>query len=246
MKKLAFSTALAALTMAQTPDPDKRPAFEVASIRPAQQDGNHDSDIDGGLYRTHNLTLKRLIGSAWGVDAGEIFGGRGWLDSDSYDITARIPAEFVPQAGQKLPQMIQSLLADRFQLVIHREPRQIPGYTLVVAKTGLKMKRAAPDANGAEIHAQNTHLSAENVTMEAFARHLSRNRDLGKPVLDKTGLTDAFTFVLDWSRERSEPSSDDRPSIFTALQEQLGLRLESSRIPILAIVVDRAEKPGDN
>jgi uncharacterized protein (TIGR03435 family) len=112
------------------------------------------------------------------------------------------------------------------------------------------MKSSVPDANGSDIRGKSTHLSAVNVTMEELARHLSRNRDLAKPVIDKTGLTGAYTFELDWvpqrMESRPEPSSDDRPSIFTALQEQLGLRLESSRIPIMAIVVDRAEKPGDN
>jgi uncharacterized protein (TIGR03435 family) len=248
MKKFALSIAMAALLSAQTPVPEKKAEFEVASIRPAKQDGDHDSNTDKGFYRTHNLTLKRLIARAWEIDETQIFGGPNWMDSDSYDITARIPAEFAQQTREKVPLMIQSLLADRFQLVIHREPRQISGYVLVVAKKGPKMERAKPEQTGSHADSNNTHLTAKNVTMEGFANHLSR--DLGKLVVDKTGLTGGFNFELEWLPERlqssPEPSVDDRPSIFTAVEQQLGLKLESAKVTALAIVVDRAEKPESN
>src|ERR1039457_1828409 len=94
MKKIALSIAMAALTLAQTPALEKKPEFEVASIRPAKEDGDHGLDTDKGLFRTHNLTLKRLIATAWDIDTSQILGGPNWIDSDSYDITARIPAEF--------------------------------------------------------------------------------------------------------------------------------------------------------
>ena len=238
MKKLALWIAMGALLPAQE--------FEVASIRPAKQDGNHDLDSDRGFFQTHNLTLKRLIASAWEIDDAQIFGGPNWMDSDSWDINARIPAEFAQQTSQTVPVMIRSLLADRFRLVIHREPREVSGYTLVVAKKGPKMERAKADQNGSSSHSNNTHLKAENVTMEALAKRLSGNRDLGKLVVDKTGLTGGFNFELDWLPERLESSSDDQTSIFTSLQEQLGLKLESAKVTTLAIVVDRAEKPEGN
>jgi uncharacterized protein (TIGR03435 family) len=246
MKKLALSIAVAGLTLAQPPDSGKKPEFDVASIRLAKENGDHDLDTDKGFFRTHNLTLKRLIATAWDVDTSQILGGPNWLDSDSYDITARIPAEFAQQTREKVPQMIQSLLADRFQLMIHREPRQVSGYALVVAKKGPKMKRAKADQNGSSSNSSDSHLKAENVTMEGFATRLSRNRDIGKLVVDKTGLTGGFNFELDWMPERLESSPDDRMSIFTALQEQLGLKLESAKVTALAIVVDRAEKPDSN
>ncbi len=248
MKKLAISIVIAALMPAQTPVPEKRAEFEVASIRPARDDGDHDSETDKGFFRTHNLTLKRLIARAYAVDTRQIFGGPNWIDSDSYDITARIPAEFAQQTREKVPLMLQSLLADRFQLIIHREPRELSGYALVVAKKGPKMERAKPEETGSHADSNNTHLTAKNVTMEAFANHLSR--DIGKVVVDKTGLMGGFNFELDWIPERlqsgPEPSVDDRPSIFTALEQQLGLKLESAKVTTLAIVVDRAEKPDGN
>jgi uncharacterized protein (TIGR03435 family) len=239
MKKIAPLIAMAALALAQSQE--KKAAFEVAAIHASKDDGDHDSSSDQGLFRTHNLTLKRLMAMAYEVDVRQIMGGPSWVDSDSYDITARIRAEFAQR--EKLPELIQSLLADRFQLAIHREPRQIPGYELVVAKKGPKMERAKPDQVGSNIRSRNTHLTAENVTMEAFARSLSRNRDIGELVVDKTGLTGGFMFELDWTPERADPPSDDRPSIFTALQQQLGLKLDTAKVPIMAVVIDRAEKP---
>ena len=232
---------------AQTPAPEKRAEFEVASIRRAVDDGNHDTDSDGRQYRTHNLSLKRLIATAYEIDMRQVSGGPNWVDADSYDITAKMPNDAAPLTHEKVLQMLQSLLADRFQLVIHREARQVSGYELVVAKRGSKMERAKPDQKDSNVNSNNTHLKAENVTMEKLARSLSRNRDVGELVVDETGLMGGFNFELDWSPERpdSRPdaSPDDRPSIFTAVQEQLGLKLESAKVPIQAIVIDRAVKP---
>jgi uncharacterized protein (TIGR03435 family) len=235
MRKIALLLFVTALIRAQVPE--KKATFEVAAIHASKDDGDHDSSSDQGLFRTHNLTLKRLLAMAYEVDMRQVLGGPNWVDSDSYDITARIPVEFAQR--DKLPELIQSLLADRFQLVAHREPRQIPGYELVVARKGPKMERAKPDQARSNIHSRNAHLIAENVTMEGFAKSLSRNRDVGEMVVDKTGLTGGFKFELDWT---SDSPADDRP-IFTALQDQLGLKLEAAKVPILAVVIDRAEKP---
>lgn len=239
MKSIALLIALAAFALAQSQE--KKAAFEVAAIHASKDDGDHDSSSDRGLFRAHNLTLKRLMSMAYEVDARQILGGPNWVDSDSYDVTARIPAEFAQR--EKLPELIQNLLADRFQLVVHREMRPISGYELVVVKKGSKMEPSKPDQAGSNIRSRNTHLTAENVTMEAFARNLSRNRDVGELVVDKTGLTGGFKFELDWTPERSDPAIDGRPSVFTALQQQLGLKLDTAKIPILAVVIDRAEKP---
>ncbi len=239
---LASFTALFLAIPARAPAQE----FEVASIRPAVQDGNHDFDSDKGRLTTHNLTLKRLIALAWDVDETEVFGGPNWMDSDSWDVNAKIPAEYGKRTPEKFRHMIQNLLATRFQLTIHREPRRLSGYELVTAKSGSKMAIAKADENGSDFRAKNTHLIATSVTMDAFARHLSRDKDIGKVVVDRTGLTDRFDFVLDWAREDTSSSADDRPSIFTALQEQLGLKLEAAKVPVQAIVIDRAEKPADN
>jgi uncharacterized protein (TIGR03435 family) len=252
VKQIALSIMLATLLSAQRPDAAKQPEFEVASIRPAVRDNNHDSDSYQGHFTTHNYTLKRLIASAWDIDIRQVLGGPNWVDSDSYDINAKIPEEFARRKGNELQQMLQHLLEDRFQLAIHREPREVSGYALVLAKQGSKMAVAKPRDDGSDVHSSNAHVTARYVTMEQFARYLSRNREIGKVVVDKTGLTDRFDIDLDWTPERlagptaTEVSSDDHPSIFTALQEKLGLKLQPAKVPIQAIVIDRAVKPDGN
>lgn len=236
MRLLALFLAAATLLPAQE--------FEVASIRPAKQDGNHDSDSSAGRWVTHNLTLKRLIGMAWDVDGSVVSGGPNWIDSDSYDINAKIPAEYSHWTGEQFQHMLQALLADRFQLRIRREPREVSAFALIVARGGPKMMPAKPGQTGNDMSANNTHLKATNVTMEGFAKRLSRDRDIGKLVVDKTALTGRYDFELDWARAQQE--SDDRPGIFTALQEQLGLKLESAKVSVEAVVIDRAEKPSEN
>ena len=186
---------------------------------------------------------------AFDIDASEIFGGPKWMDSDGFDINAKIPEEFAHGGAQdKTAQMIQNLLARRFQMAIHREQRQISGYLLVVAKKGPKIALAKADEKDTGMHTKNWHLVATNVTMEALAKYLTHYAD--KPVVDKSELSGGFNFELVWMPEKldtkPEASADPRPSIFTAVQEQLGLRLESAQVPIQAIVIDRAEKPDPN
>ncbi len=254
MNKLALLLAAATLMTGQgpvsSPASDNGPAFEVAAIRVAKDDGNHDNDSDNGIVRIHNYTLKRLISRAWEIDMSQVHGGPNWVDSESYDINAKIPAEFA-RAYNKVPQMMQNLLTERFRLVIHREPREVSGYNLVLTRKGSRMESARPDQKGnSSMDSHNSSLKAQNETMEAFARYLSRNRDVGKMVADKTGLTGGFNFELEWTPERIEsspdPSTDDHPSIFKAMQDRLGLKLEPARVDVLAVVIDRAEKPDAN
>jgi uncharacterized protein (TIGR03435 family) len=224
--------------------------FEVASIRPAKQDGNRDVDTYGSRFEAHNLTLKRLVGMAWDVDDSQVVGGPNWIDSESYDIKAAIPAGYAPPARDQFLRMLQNLLAERFRLAVHRELRQTSGYALIVTRSGSKMISGKPNGQDGDFHSTSSHLKAANVTMEAFARRLSRNRDIGRTVVDKTGLTGRFDFDLDWAPAQLTPAQsdppDDRPGIFTALQEQLGLKLQSEKVSIQAVVVDRAEKPSEN
>ena len=248
--KIALSLLFATLTLAQTPDAGKKPEFEVASIRPAVDDGGHDADTDKGRFTTHNLTLKRLIAIAYDIDVKQVLGGPNWTDSDSYDINAKIPEEFAARKQDQVPQMLQSLLEDRFKLVVHREPRQLSGYALVPAKQGPKMAIAKPSENGSDMHSNNSQAKARSLTMDQFARYLSRNRDIGKVVVNQTGLTDRFDFELNWMPVQLDPkpnaAADDRASIFTAIQEQLGLRLEAAKVQVQAIIIDHAEKPEEN
>jgi uncharacterized protein (TIGR03435 family) len=233
MKELALLFGLTAAIMAQE--------FEVASIHRAVEDFGANIHGDKGHYRVHNFTLKRLIAMAWGVDGSEVIGGPNWVGSDHWDITAKMPAEYAtrPQ-DQFLKKMIQNLLADRFRLTIHRETRQVSGFALVVAKNGPKMAVATPHEEN-QLQGDNRYLKATDFTMEELAHILSVD---GRLVVDKTGLTGGYDFEIHCAMDND--SSSDQPSIFTALQEQLGLKLESAKIPIQAVVIDRADKPKEN
>lgn len=240
MKTILLFAAASSLLVAQ----EKRPAFDVAAIRLSQQDDGQDIDVDAGVFRAHNVTLKRLIALAYTVDMSEILEGPKWLDSDRYDINAKIPADFVGQRPSRVPDMIANLLAERFQLALHREPREIPGFALVVAKKGPKLSPAKPDEKDSDMRSNGRHLIATNVPMEKFAKRLAR--EAGGPVEDRTGLQGGFDFELDWTPEKLEAVQDlssDMPSIFVALQEQLGLKLESAKIQGSAVVIDGAVKP---
>jgi len=242
MKFAVLSIMITSLALAQTPE--KKAAFDVAAIRMSQQDDGQDVDSDQGLFRAHNLTAKRLISLAYTIDMSEIIGGPKWLDSDRYDINAKIPAEFAQQTSTRLPEMIEALLADRFQLVIHREQRQMSVYALLADKKGTKLQPAKAPDKGSGSHSNGRHLVATNVSMENLAKRLSR--EVMGVVADRTGLTGGFDFELEWTPEKilgADAATDDRPSIFAALEEQLGLRLEPAKIPVSAVVVDKAEKP---
>ncbi len=240
--KLTPLIIVAAMALGQTPE--KKAAFDVVAIRMSPQDDGQDVDHDKGLFRAHNLTARRLMSLAYTLDVSEIIGGPKWLDSDRYDINAKIPAEFANANPSRLPEMIESLLADRFQLVIHREQRQMSGYALLADKKGTKLQPAKAPGKESESHSTGRHLVATNVSMEGLAKRLSR--EVMGVVVDRTGLKGGFDFELEWTPEKllaADAASDDRPSIFAALEEQLGLRLEPAKIPVSAVVVDRAGKP---
>ncbi len=161
-----------------------------------------------------------------------------WLNFERYDIAAKYPV------GTPLDQvrvMLQNLLADRFKLKMHRESKELPIYALVAAKNGPKLTESAPGTQGS-IGMSNGHLSGKGrASLVALADRLSGPVfQLGRPVMDRTGISELYDFSLDWA-------PDTEPSLFTALQEQLGLRLEAQKGAVEVIVVDSMErKPSPN
>src|SRR5579862_1200874 len=162
MSKLALILSIAGLAAAQSPEP-KKLEFEVASIRPATRDEHQSVHSDKGRFQTHNLTLKRLTALAYNVEIDQVFGGPPWADSDSYDVNAKIPEGLA--TTENLPQMVQSMLVDRFKFAAHRETREMPGFNLVLAKKGSKMKPAQP-AENSSTHTNNSHMTATNLSTE--------------------------------------------------------------------------------
>jgi uncharacterized protein (TIGR03435 family) len=223
-------------------------SFEVASIKP------HPGTVtmSGGTFRGPRLslaaiTLLNLITDAYDLRSDQVSGGPSWASSDRYDLDAKAADESTPTKDQQR-QMLQALLADRFQLRVHRETRDLPVYALVVAKNGPKLKVSSADAKGNNFvtgTAAGMHMEASRGTMENLARQLSITA--GRPVVDKTGLTGYFAFTLDWTSANGDSAPDsDIPSTFTAVQEQLGLRLESQRAPVEMLFIDHAARPSEN
>lgn len=218
------------------------PSFDVATIKPAvpSTDGRTHSristDTDTGKLNYTNVSLKDVIGQAFKVQLYQI-SGPAWIDSERFDIEAR----FAPRTdARQLPLMLQALLADRFKLVTHRETKELPVYNLTVLKGGPKFK-PAESASGVTSDSNRTHWHVTaKVTMQRFAEFLTD--EAGRPVIDKTGLSGAYNMTLDWAVDNSLAATDSGPSLFTALRDQLGLKLESAKGPVETVVVDKAER----
>jgi uncharacterized protein (TIGR03435 family) len=233
--------------LAQTPASDKKTEFEVASIKPtATKDGSLTFDFPpGGGFTCRNLTVKFLLRIAYALQDYQISGGPGWITSTGFDIQARAAAGTGERSRQQVLQMVQSLLEDRFHLVLHRETRQLPVYNLVVGKTGPRLQ-AADSTASSNFSQKMGQLNTRKMSMKTLGELLAA--DLKRPVRDETGLQGDFAFTLEWTRGlgESDAGTSSLPSLFTAVQEQLGLRLESAKGPIEVVVIDDIAMPSEN
>ncbi len=236
MKLLALALVAGALGCAQTVP---KLEFEVASIKASNApEGSYTSNTSQGRLHLINYSLRRMILAAYQVSDAQLTGGPKWLDSERFDVDAKPPAA---AKNAQLFEMLKALLADRFQLKLHPERREVSGYALFVAKGGMKIQASAEEG-GAQSSAGNGKMQVKLCRMDKIAEMLQR--DLRVPVSDQTGVQGAFTFSLEWSPD-SKPDAT-LPSLFTALQEQLGLRLEGRKVMADVLVVDSAEKPSEN
>ena len=232
-------------------------SFDAASVKVDRSYGpGHSSHDRGGLLTMTNVTLKLCIQTAYGVPQNHIL-GPAWLDSETYDITAKAAADAV---NNQFPLRLQTLLKERFHLALHREMREGPIYQLVATKNISKMKK---EASAEVLHSgidsdRLGHVTFTAVDMPTLVDWLQRPRlSLGRPVVDKTGLDGYYSFNLDWVVEAPPAMADAGPgpktgddaatAIIVALQEQAGLKLEPRKGPIEFIVVDHAAKvPTEN
>jgi uncharacterized protein (TIGR03435 family) len=218
------------------------PRFEIASVKPSlAESGNSGITTSRGSLRANNVTLKRCIIGAYGIGPHQIVGGPAWLDSDRFEIDARADGSVNSDATFML--MLQGLLAERFQLTVHRETKTISAFVLEVVKNGPKLEKAESDG-GPSTNSSHGRLEARYTDMDLFAKVLARNVEL--PVVNRTGLEGRFNFKLEWTPDGDRQKADSAPSIFTALQEQLGLRLRTGKAPVEVVVIDRVEKPTAN
>ena len=259
-----------AIVQAQTPL-----QFEVATIKPADpnQQGVRIMFQPGGNLKVEGGSVKMMITLAYNVRDFQVTGGPSWLGSERYDITAKSeqPAEPIPfpkmteaqrnEFQQGIKDRLKTLLADRFHLVVREEMKEMPVYALVQAKNGSKLKVSNPeDLNkpGSQgITMRPGILTGSFGAVRFLADTLSNI--VGRPVIDKTGLDGKYDWKLEWTPDRSQlppgmarpenpanPPDISGPSVFTALEEQLGLKLEGQKAPAPVIIVDKAEKPSAN
>lgn len=236
--------------------------FEVASVKPSAPDvpGFFFQPQPGGNLRITGGTLKNLIAFAYNAREFAISGGPGWVNSDRFDIDARAAHSSPPEnspAPQQMRERLKSLLAERFQLAIHTESKEQNVYALIVGKNGPKLHEAKPESNPM-IRKRGTSIIGEGVGMQMLVINLANSLD--RPVLDKTSLTGRYDFKLEWSLEALDVASPiaatgaeaptapqpNGPSLFAALQEQLGLRLEPEKAPVETLVIDHVARPSEN
>lgn len=256
---LAQIAQQSASDLASQPATQEPPAFEAASVKPTDPSrGGSTFNFAPGQLQISGGTLRRILEMAYDLRTFQILGGPAWLDADRFDISATNDAALKNLNQQeRAPQMrlrLQTLLTDRFQLKVHRETREMTEYALVAAKSGSKLKQSVGEGNG--ISTNCGVMTGTRTTMSNLAVVLSRQ--LGRPVLDRTDLSERYDFEIRFTPETGcgsrPPDADasksdslpDSPSIFAAIQEQVGLKLESFKGPVEVIIIDHAAKPDAN
>ena len=245
------------------------PTFEAVSVK-VNRSGESRSSFRGTLsgISVTNQTLIDIIRNVWGVNRLQIVGGPSWIGEDRFDIEAKASGK---ANRDELVAMMKTMLSERFKLAVHLETRPIPVYALVLARpdgrfgSGLRKSLATcdrtrvpepgtpppappPPLDGVELPACGTNtgrgvLRAAGIELEAFTRNMAGAA--GRIIVDKTGLTGTFDMVLRFNSDPNDTSSD-LPSLFAAVQEQLGLKLDPQTLPAEVLVVDRTERPAEN
>ena len=241
------------------------PAFDVVSVKLSKPGASgSNSDFNKETYTATNVTLKEIIQyDAYEIPGPQILGIPPALERVAFDIQAKIdPAVYAQMKTQgkeqfylQFQQMVQQLLADRFKLAVHTETRELPVYALTIAKNGPRLQPANdPHAGTSFSSGRAGQLTAKGTSAEQFAQKLTRSLsdELGRIVIDKTGLTGRYDLTLRWTPDigpapmlNGQPDTS-APSIFTAIQEQLGLKLEPAKGPVPVLVIDHAEMPSEN
>ena len=277
---LALTAGLAVpIALAQQVQPSSGPApaapivappFDVISVKPSKDTlGTRMQFTPDGLRGT-GVNVRFLLYEGYGgINSNQVINEPAWASTDAFDIEAKVAPADVPALGKmnfdQRRTMFQSILTDRFKLVVHHETRELTVYVLTVGKGGPKFKQSAPD-NPASTTPRRRGMMSNRGKLTATDTQISTlvtilSRQLGRNIIDKTGLTGNYDFTLEWTPDEggpptpkpadgSAPSSANAPdpgaSVFTALQEQLGLKLEPTKAPVDVVVIDNIEKPTEN
>ena len=206
-------------------------------------------------FNAENASIKMLVLNAFRIHGYQLVGAPGWADNDKYDVnatmdeTSKLPAE---QQGKQISLMVQSLLIERCKFKFHRTTKDLSTYDLVLAKSGPRLQDAKPDERFSSM-GSDTQLKVTGATMAQLAQQLSAQ--LNRTVLDKTGLAGRYDFTLHYAPDHDEPAPgygqgaaqpDAGPSIFSAIQDQIGLKLVAAKGPVEMIVIDHIEPPSPN
>ncbi len=243
---------------------ERIPLFETASIKMTESKGggshSHENDTPGMLRGA--MTLKSYIMVAYNLKPFQVTGGPPWIDESTYEIVAKLEssAEAPPNAApgelrnnsDRIHAALRTLLAERFQLKIHHQSKEVPAYAMIVAKSGFKLQPdVTPGCSGGTSSNGNgvsQKLTATCIEMATFAGFLARR--MNTPVADQTHLQGRYSFTLESTPDdlKNSASADQPalPSLFTVLQERLGLKLETTKASADIIVVDGAERPSEN
>jgi len=246
-------------------DPNAKPEFEVATIKPSDpnQPGWGITVNPSGVLRTRNTTLNDLIKFAYDMHPKQVVGTPAWADSDKFDIEAKPDKPGMPSVNQ-MKVMLQKLLADRFSLATHKDSKELSAYAITVAKSDVKIKKEenstipVPGFGGLPQRGFN----ARNATLAEFASVLQA-QFMDLPVIDQTGLGDTrYTFMVKFTPDPGmrpfggaapppearppTPDTDAPPDLFSAMEQQLGLRMQKTKAPVEVMVIDKIEKPSSN
>lgn len=257
----SLAMPLAACACAQSPEAIVKPptTYDVASIK-VNNSMSHSSSINfsGDAYRATNVTLEWMIEGGYDLKEDQLAGVPKWAKDTRFDIDAKIsdpdPAALKKLTRQQRVAMVAQLLIDRFALKTHWEKRTLPVYNLVIAKGGTKLKdvsSADPERRVGGMgpgSMRTSNNSMEAVGLEIKTLTYSLSSQLEHTVIDKTGLTGKYDFTLNWQPAAGADASEESStaSIFTALEEQLGLKLEATKAPVDVLVVDHLEMPSEN
>jgi len=271
MRHVLISFIVAAGVGAQIPAPTNTapdPTFDVISIKPNKSgSGSMRVGVTAGRVTAINATTLVLVQNAYSQQTFHIVGALGWMDSERYDVVATITPPVQPTPAQ-YQAMMRKMLADRFSFVVHLETREMPAYVLTRARPDGKLGprlwpwnvdcravwsgeiKPPPSSvpgippcggrGGGGFYAQS------GVSMDGFARSLASN--LGATVINQTGLKGEWEIHLQWAQEtqRADAAQSEFGSLFTSVQEQLGLKLEARRLPVEVLVIDNVERPSEN
>lgn len=270
MRCILAGTALALLSLSVIAVAQNQPLkFEAASVKPSQQSGSrfsgqtcHGTDSKYapsaplipplGRCLLVRSTLKDAINQAYSLDLSyrqideRIKGGPSWADTDRFEVEAKADDSSVTVA--RLREMLQNLLADRFRLQVHRQTKEVQVYALVIAKGGAKLVASKTGNEHTSTIGHAGKITGRNATLTTLIRVLNAGGAVDGPVVDRSGLTGKYDFTLSWTPDTRTPNNTDPhgSSLFTALQEQLGLRLQPEKGTVEIIVIDHADKPDAN